>query len=94
VVSCLCNSYARVTNKRYTLAVRRLEDGDTASSVLAEFLGVLDGLDTGVKAVYLDRGFYDSKCFTLLQAHNYAYVMPIIKWERRFSRSSRKAGAV
>jgi len=26
--------YARVRNKRYTLAVRRLEDGDTASSVL------------------------------------------------------------
>jgi len=24
--------YARVRNKRYTLAVRRLEDGDTASS--------------------------------------------------------------
>jgi len=29
--------YARVKNKRYTLAVRRLKDGDTASSVLAEF---------------------------------------------------------
>ena len=72
--------YARVKNKRYTLAVRRLEDGDTASSVLAEFLGVLDGLDAEVKAVYLDRGFYDSKCLTLLQTHNYAYVMPIIRW--------------
>jgi len=47
--------YARVKNKRYTLAVRRLKDGDTASSVLAEFFGVLDGLDAGVKAVYLDR---------------------------------------
>jgi len=46
----------------------------------AEFLGVLDGLDTEVKAVYLDRGFYDSKCLTLLQAHNYAYVVPIIRW--------------
>jgi len=32
--------YARVKNKRYTLAVRRLKDGDTASSVLAEFFGV------------------------------------------------------
>jgi len=53
--------YARVKNKRYTLAVRRLKDGDTAS-VLAEFFGVLDGLDAGVKAVYLDRGFYDGKC--------------------------------
>ena len=51
----------------------------TASNVLAEFLGVLDGLDLGVKAAYLDRGFYDSKCFTLLQAHNYVYVMPIIR---------------
>jgi len=49
--------YARVKNKRYTLAVHRLEDGDTASSVLAEFLGALDGLDSEVKAVYLDRGF-------------------------------------
>ncbi|UHH24011.1 ISH3 family transposase [Halobacterium noricense] len=72
--------YARVTNKRYTLAVRRLEDGDTASSVLAEFLGILDGLDTEIKAVYLDRGFYDSKCLTLLQTHDYAYVIPIIRW--------------
>jgi len=44
-----------------TLAVRRLKDGDTASSVLLGFFGVLDGLDAGVKAVYLDRGFYDSK---------------------------------
>ena len=71
--------YARVGNKLHTLAVRRLEDGDTVSSVLAEFLGVLDGLDTEIKAVYLDRGFYDSKCLTLLQAHNYAYVVPIIQ---------------
>jgi hypothetical protein len=46
-----------VRNKRYTLAVRRLEDGDTASSVLVEFLGVLEGLDPAVKAVYLDREF-------------------------------------
>ena len=53
---------------------------DTASSVLAEFLGVLNGLDTEVNAVYLDRGFYDSKCLTLLQVHNYAYVVPIIRW--------------
>ena len=67
-------------NKRYTLAVRRLEDGNTASSVLAEFLGVLEGLDLGVKAVYLDSEFYDGKCLTLLQAHNFAYVTPVIRW--------------
>jgi len=84
--------YARVKNKRYTLAVRRLKDGDTASSVLAEFFGVLDGLDAGVKAVYLDRGFYDSKCLTLLQAHNYAYVIRSSGGVRRFSKSSRKDG--
>jgi len=72
--------YARVKNKRYTLAVRRLVDGDTASSVLAGFLDLLDGLDTEVKAVYLDPEFYDSKCLTLLHAHNYAYVMPIVRW--------------
>jgi len=84
-----------VKNKRYTLAVRRLKDGDTAgdtgslssmSSQDGDPLSsrcssvVLDGLDAGVKAVYLDRGFYDSKCLTLLQAHNYAYVIPIIRW--------------
>jgi len=72
--------YARVKNKHYTLAVRRLTDGDTASSVIAEFLGLLDGLDLDVKAVYLDREFYDSKCLTLLQAHNHAYVMPVVRW--------------
>ncbi|MDQ2056448.1 ISH3 family transposase [Halobellus sp. H-GB7] len=75
--------YARVKNKRYTLAVRRLVDGDTASTVLAEFLGILDGLDLSVKAVYLDREFYDSKCLTLLQAHNHAYVMPIVRWGKK-----------
>jgi len=48
-------------------------------SPLSSF-GVPDGLDAGVKAVYLDRGFYDSKCLTLLQAHNYAYVILIIRW--------------
>jgi len=84
--------YARVKNKRYTLAVRRLKDGDTANSVLAEFFGVLDGLDAGVKAVYLDRGFYDGKCLTLLQAHNYAYVIPIIRWGEAIQQSSRKDG--
>ena len=47
---------------------------------VAEFLGVLDGLDTEVKAVHLDCGFYDSKYLTLLQVHNYAYVVPIIQW--------------
>ncbi|MGN8217629.1 ISH3 family transposase [Halococcus morrhuae DSM 1307] len=72
--------YARVRNKRYTLAVRRLTDGDTASSILAELLGVLDGLDLEVKAVYLDREFYDTYCLTLLAAHNYAFIMPIVKW--------------
>jgi hypothetical protein len=35
----------RVRNKRYTLAVRRLIDGDTAAEVLAEFLGLLDRFD-------------------------------------------------
>jgi len=45
--------------------------------LLAEFFGHLDGLNAGVKAVYLDRGFYDSKCLTLLQAHNFAYVIPL-----------------
>lgn len=74
--------YAHVKDKRHTLAVRRLVDGDTASSVLAEFLGLLDGLDLSVKAVYLDHKFDDSKCLTLFQAHNYAYVMPIVRWGR------------
>jgi hypothetical protein len=72
--------YARVRNKRYTLAVRQLEAGETTSDVLAEFLGLLDGLDLRVKAVYLDRGFYNSTCLELLYVHNYAYAMPIVKW--------------
>jgi hypothetical protein len=37
-------------NKRYTLAVHRLTDSDTASSALAEFLD----LDLNFKTVYLD----------------------------------------
>ncbi|TKX40249.1 MULTISPECIES: ISH3 family transposase [unclassified Halorubrum] len=72
--------YARVRNKRYTLAVRQLVAGDTTSDVLGEFLELLDGLDLGVKAVYLDRGFYNGTCLGLLSTHNYAYMMPIVKW--------------
>ena len=71
--------YARVRNKCYTLAVRRLIRSDTASSILAALLEILEGLDLRVKAVYLDREFYDTYCLTLLQAHNYAYVMPLIR---------------
>ncbi len=69
-----------MNNKRYTLAVRRLTDGDTASDVLTEFLGVLENFEFDVKAAYLDSGFYDGKCLTLLQAHNFAYIVPVIKW--------------
>jgi hypothetical protein len=77
--------YARVRNKRYTLAVRRLTDGDTASDVLAEFLGLVDHFEFEVKAVYVDSEFYDGKCLTLMHAHNHAYVMPIIEWGNQIS---------
>lgn len=72
--------YARVRNKRYTLAVRPVVDGETAGDVLAEFLTLLGTFDLKVTAVYLDRGFYDSTCLALLYAHNFAFVMPIIRW--------------
>jgi hypothetical protein len=66
--------------KQYALGVRQLLSGDTNSDVLAEFFELLDGLDLDVKAVYLDRGFYNSTCLSLLYAHNYVYVMLIVKW--------------
>ncbi|SNR57847.1 ISH3 family transposase [Halorubrum vacuolatum] len=72
--------YARVRNKRYTLAVRQLVAGETSGKLLNEFLELLDGLDLRVKAVYLDRGFYNSTCLGLLYAYNYAYVMPVVRW--------------
>jgi len=75
--------YARVKNKRYTLAVRRLTDGDTASTVLAEFLGLVGDFDFNVKAFCLDREFYDGNCLTLMQAHNHAYVVPITAWGKK-----------
>lgn len=62
------------------MTVRRLEDVATSSSAPAEFLGIPDRIDTEVKAVYLDYGFYDSKCLTLLRARNYAYIVPIVRW--------------
>jgi len=58
--------YVRVRNKRYTLAVRQLTAGETTGDVLGEFFELLDGLDLGVKAVYLDRRFYNSTCLKLL----------------------------
>ncbi len=79
-------------NTRYTLAVRRLEAGESTSDVLAEFLNLLNGLDLRVKAVYLDRGFYNSDCLGLLYDHNYAYAMPIVSGVRRFKTNSAAAG--
>jgi hypothetical protein len=57
--------------------VRRIEDGDTASSVLVAFFRVLDDVDTEVKAVYLNLEFYDVKFLMLSQAHKYGYVVPL-----------------
>ena len=54
--------------------------GGTISDIAAEFLEPLNGLDLGVKAVYLARSFYNSTCLGLLYAHNYAYAMPVVKW--------------
>ena len=67
-------------NKRYTLAVRQRPAGETSGDVLGEFLELFNGLDLGVKAVYLDRGFYNSTCLGLLYADNYAYVIPVVRW--------------
>jgi len=76
---------------RWRYAVSKTAIPQVVSS-LSSFFGVLDGLDAGVKAVYLDRGFYDSKCLTLLQAHNYAYVIPIIRWGEAIQQEPRKDG--
>jgi len=78
----------RSKNKRYTLAVRRLVDCDTASDVLAAFIDLLDGLEAGVKAAHFDRGFYDGNY--PLRRHDLAFVMPIVRCRRRSSRNSRK----
>jgi len=83
---------ARMRNKRYTLAVCQVVDGETTSDILGEFLELLDGLDLGVKAVYLDRGFYNSTCLTLLYARNYAYVMPIVRWGETIQANSAADG--
>jgi len=58
--------YAREEQKRYRwrYAVSKTAIPQVVSSLSSS--SVLDGLDAGVKAVYLDRGFYDSKCLTLL----------------------------
>jgi len=37
-----------------------------------KFLGLLDARNLNVTAVYLDRQFFNSKCLTLMQGHNYA----------------------
>ena len=67
-------------NNRYTLAVRRVANGDTASSVLAGCPGLLDDFDCTVKAVSVDPVCYDGTCLTLLQANNHVSVMPIVTW--------------
>jgi hypothetical protein len=36
--------------------MRRLTDSDTSSDILAEFFGILDGLDLEVKSVILTAG--------------------------------------
>ncbi len=57
--------YARVRNKRYTLAVRQLVAGETTSEVLAEFLTLLDSLD-----LYASRPFTSTAASTTAAASN------------------------
>jgi len=75
-----------VKNKRFTLAVSPSVTRRTASDVLAEFLGLLEHFEFDVKTVYLDSGFYDGKCLTLLQVHNFAYIVPVISWGKEIKR--------
>jgi len=77
--------YARVRNKRYTLAVRQLVAGETTSDVPLSFLNCLTALTSASRPSTLDRGFYNSTGLKLLYAHNYAYVMPIVKGRRNDS---------
>ena len=51
------------------------------------FFGSTHDFDFEVKAVYVDSEFYDGNCLTLIQAHNHAYVMPIIKWGTKIQRA-------
>jgi hypothetical protein len=46
--------------------VRGLTDGVTASSVPAEFLELIARSDFEIKVLYVDSGFYDGKCLTLM----------------------------
>lgn len=61
--------------------------------MLVKFLTLLDSLDAQVKAVYLDRGFYNSDCLELLYTHNYAYAMSIVKGVRQSKTNSARAQA-
>lgn len=85
--------YTRVRNKRYTLAVRQPVAGDTTNDVFVEFLELLNGLNAEVKAIDLDRGFYNNTCLGLLNAYKYVYFMPISNGMRRFKTTSVMGGA-
>ncbi len=86
--------YARVKNKRYTLAVRRLEDGDTASSVLAEFF-----LEYSMALTPRSRPSTSIADSTTASVSRCFRRTTTPTWSRssggvgRFSRNSRKAGA-
>jgi len=61
-------------------------------SSLSSF-GVLDGLDAGgSRPSTLIADSTTVKCLTLLQAHNYAYVIPIIRWGEAIQQELRKDG--
>ncbi len=79
---------------QYTLAVRQLVAGETSSDVLSEFLALFDGLVLRVKAVYLDRGFYNSTCLGLLTPTTTLTLYRLSGGLRRLKTNSAAVGAV
>jgi len=74
----------------YTLAVRQLVAGETTSDVPLSFLNCLTALTSASRPSTLDRGFYNSTGLKLLYAHNYAYVMPIVKGRNDSGRTQQR----
>jgi hypothetical protein len=85
--------HTRVENKRHTLAVRHLEDGDTASSVLAELLASLMALTLGSRPSSLIVYSTTASVSRFHRCITTPTLSRSLSGARRFSKNSRKDGA-
>ena len=78
--------------KRYTVALRRVEQGTSMVEVIRSLLQIAARAGIQAKLLLLDRGFFSVEVIRYLQAARYAYLMPVMIRGRKANHAKGPSG--